>query len=386
MVSFPVVSDITSALAVESAFQDENAPDPFAFPLAGILADSFIFGEKISYIMPVGNSNPTVPPLLSALKGRDPDAIQIDQVPLGSVPIPTKGFDFKTNARLAFKWMARVPADGQVQNIVLVNDWLRFQRAEASKRSHNGRLNTSEALLYDMIKDAAADEVKRYAARVGLSEDDFIYFLDNVIRGLGYFESNTEEADTIFYPLRVSASQEYVTHAPVSKQDAPLRVFGAGIQIKCRESRLSLDDYTYLLHELRGLAIANNWRGLSDKERSASIDEAMHRHKFPMQLNPILKQKIGGSSTRGIQLTATGVAGYALGTMIDPTSLMLKLTSPLAGMGAGELAVLAASQISVDLANFSARALNPAIQKLPDAIKSPVKNTLRKARILTFKK
>lgn len=232
--------DISSLHAVESLFR-KGQSDPWAARLAGDLVDLAIYSDEVRYPLPAASVTPelrTGPALLIELARRD-SAVYAPK-PYSTDNPRTVADDHLEDCLAQFAGWCR-------SNPVKAQQWVTMHQESWISNWHNEHI--PHTYVFDVRKVGERFDVQQRAAAAGLTVEGFLYALDVVLRYPMYGELAGDGCSYLNHPIR-----DAVTH-PTLEQDPSPKPVGAITFAKTFAAlapKLTQDEYTVLIHELRG--------------------------------------------------------------------------------------------------------------------------------------
>lgn len=234
--------DSTTFHAVDSIFRS-NARDPWATRLAGQLADAFIYNDQLRYPVPIpgpggGFDVATFDGLLRDLTLRDSGFFRGATYPnveprlLANEYLETCFNDFSAWARA---------------NVVSLRKWLSSHHepwVQAFRRATSGGAHTFA--VEGLIK---SQSLRGLSHELGIPPDDLLYCFDSVLKFPLFGELAEADERYLSHPIRDAFLLP--TMSP-ERGTLPFMAVTFAESISLFADRLSRDEYTTLLHELRG--------------------------------------------------------------------------------------------------------------------------------------
>ena len=320
-----VWTDITTALAVESAFAKPfRARDPWSRRARGIFADVFIKADEVRYPLPVPDRRQKVggnlPRLFEELQTQYRASLEALEVPrddLAWLPIAS---DLQESAITFAAWVSETDRNGSHSNRQNVQKWVNFQFSEVNGTP---RCAPKPGMLAREIRSALGPVLSDCVSRSGLLEqDDFLYAFDNIVRVPNYLSVMGENCAVLFHNLRRSAPKD--TLARNSAGDAELhRAYGGyGFSRIFSDAPLSFEEYCHAIVRLRRDEARDILIYGTEGEQFERAKSLAEKHNLP-ERNRWLDVAIKFDSVKGLlaETVAWTVlspgAVTAIGTIVD---------------------------------------------------------------------
>ncbi len=233
--------DISSLHAVESLFRN-GVRDPWAAQLAGDLVDLAVYSDQVSYPLPASNNAAelrTGPAIVLQLASRDSNVF---------------------TPRLYSTDSQRAVADEHLTTCVeqfagwcrgnpnSIQQWIALHRESWISNWHTEHV--PHHFVFDVGKVRANESARRQASLAGITLEAFLYALDVVLRYPMYGEIAGAGCAYLNHPIRTdSMIHPSLDIAPASK---PMGAISFARTIAEMAPQLTQDEYTSLIHELRG--------------------------------------------------------------------------------------------------------------------------------------
>ncbi|MGB7290552.1 MAG: hypothetical protein WBD99_00060 [Thermodesulfobacteriota bacterium] len=231
--------DLTTLNAVQSLFT-RGQRDPWANQLAGAFADLFIYGDIVRYALPIPDEVAETlkgPSLLVELIRRDSDAFYPEEY--STTELRLLKDDYLTECFDNFAVWAK-------NNRYSLLRWIRLHK-ESWIRNVEPRIKHGYVFSLDRLRETPILSV--LAREIGVSEDDICYAFDVVLRYPLYGELAGPSEHYLNHPIRDIITLPTMQHESASLPYLPVSF---NKSIAGMASKLTEQDYTVLLHELRG--------------------------------------------------------------------------------------------------------------------------------------
>jgi hypothetical protein len=320
--SAPPLTDVTTIIGVESLFHP-GPKDLRSSVLTAKMADFFIYNDRIRYVFPFLSSEAaahggTLPQLLSALISRDTDVFQqaacivSDQTHVPSISVPSCFSAFaawaRNNEQELRTWLA-----------VYTQPWIRDSLGTPGPEGQQPRTRFVMKYLFPVEDVTRTADFGELVARLKVPADDLLFAFDVTLRYLLYGELAGTNIHYLSHPIREEQNLPTVTRFAAS---APQIALPLGPAIAQLAPHLTLDEFSALLHEARGLLRDRKIVGL--KSNAVGIDarrEVAAHLKLPTRLRA--NAKVMGALT-------VAIGGLGLAPVLGPTSILLGV---VAGIG-----------------------------------------------------
>ena len=313
----PVV-DVTTLVAIESIFK-RGIKDPWSRILAGDFADFFIYNDNIRYILPVPQGTlqkgelSDKPSLLTDLSRRDPKVFE-PEIFVTDPPRKLNEIYLKESFNKFANWAK--------SNRYTLKKWINLHKESWIRQGHRSRIGIDYVFHVQDLKKLS--EFNKLTTVLEIDEKSVFYVFDVVMRYPLYGELAGEGVYYLHHPVRDMINIPTMQHSPGKPPQIPLSLKETFSSLV---SELSQDEYTSMLHELRGLirdyGINKVSPGNFDKEIAREIATKLSlppRIKALGKSAAILAGIIGGIST----IPSFGVAGPIAGAIVSVSATLWK--------------------------------------------------------------
>lgn len=313
--SVPPLTDITTIIAVESLFHD-GPTDLRGTELAAKLTDFFIYNDRIRYIFPYLSATaaaqcPTLPLLLSALMSRDADVFEetrcivseYTHVPPVSVPSCFSAFA---------AWARNNQQELRSWTSLYREQWIRGSLGTPGPDPQRSRTRFVMKYLFPVEEVTQTPEFGELAARLALPADDLLFAFDVTLRYPLYAELAGANGYYLSHPIREDQNIPTITR---SEAPVPQIVLPLGRAIAQLAPQMTLDEFSALLHEARGLL---RDRGIVRLRPGAVDIETRREIAAHLGLPPRLR-----GNKELVALLAAGITGLGAFPVLGPASALL---------------------------------------------------------------
>ncbi len=309
------LTDVTTLIAVESLFHP-GPRDLRGTELAAKLMDCFIYNDRIryvfSYLSPTAAAQgPTLPQLLTALMSRDADVFEearfivSEHTHLAPVSVPSCFSAFAA-------WARNNEAELRTWIALYREAWIRDSLGTPGPDHQRFRTRFVMKYLFPVDDVTRSAEFGDLAARLGVPADDLLFAFDVTLRYPLYAELAGANAYYLSHPIREDQNLPTVTR---SDAPAPQIALPLGSAIAKVAPHMTLDEFSALLHEARGLL---RGRGIVGLKPGAVGPEARREVAAHLGLPPRLK-----ASKKLVALLAAGITGVGAIPVFGPASALL---------------------------------------------------------------
>lgn len=266
--------DLTVINGIESIFHDSST-DPWAARLAGRYADFFIYSDSSRYMLPTSSKEnvppPEVPKILAKLINRDSDIF---------VPVY---YDTTERRVIAEEYLIPTFANFDAwakNNSTNLKLWLKVHHEPWLKKGHLTRVRDNLVFSVESLKSSSV--FKGLVNHLNVTDDQILYAFDVILRYPIYGEFVGERAHYLSHPIR--EGQVFST-MEVNQGIAPNIPLSFANAISSIAKKLSLDEYTVVLHELRNIVRDKQINKLKPGEVSKEVRrEIAELVSFPARL------------------------------------------------------------------------------------------------------
>ena len=239
----PIV-DFSTFSSVDSLFQP-GPIDPWVKETASNLADFFIYSDKARFILPYGSKKldrddlPEVPTLLSELARRDSDVFGYEAY--STIERRHLSNDYLLPSFQSFySWALNNPVKFRQRCELYRQKWI--------QNGHLSRVATNYVFNIERLKDF--EEFCYMKKRLNLEDDDIFFAFDVVLRYSLYGQLAGENVHYLSHPIRERINLPTMEFSHSLPPKVPIRF---GPYIYDATKKLGRDEYTAVLHQLRGI-------------------------------------------------------------------------------------------------------------------------------------
>ena len=236
------VIDITSLAGIESFFQS-RIKDPWSQRLAGNLVDLMVFSDEMIYPLASTNTGKEPPSSLNILKKlHRRNSAAIRPLTYSTEEIQTVSEDYLGNCLAQFlSWCCANPIKSR--------QWMRLHQEAWIKCWHDERF--PHLYSFDIHKLANWSIVQKHAVQLGVPIGMLLYTFDVVLRYPMLGKLAGIERPYLNHPIR-----DVIVHPTITDEKQSNCLLAGTLSfsktIEAMLPHLSFDEYTVLIHELRG--------------------------------------------------------------------------------------------------------------------------------------
>ncbi|MBV9468432.1 MAG: hypothetical protein JOZ57_04250 [Abitibacteriaceae bacterium] len=297
--------DYTMLVAVESLFRPGKR-DPWGLQLAGELTDLFVYGDIVRYAvavaMPREEGPPEEPSLVAALHKRDPAVIKTQTY--SSAEPRVLDNQYLHEAFDGFDAWAR-------SNPHTLERWIALHNQEWVRSFHTAHMKHRYVFALEELRNEPT--LKALAQKVELEQSEICYAFDTVLKYPLIGEIAGEGEYYLSHPIRTGVPLPTMEVQSESRTAFAVS-WASGVKDLIKSKRLSQDQYTVLLHELRGYCREQRLHKMSPGQ----VDKEVIREiAAKIQLRPQLK-----SITKAALFGGNGIRSLAAYAALGPTAVI----------------------------------------------------------------
>jgi hypothetical protein len=313
--SVPPLTDVTTIIGVESLFHS-GPTDLRSVELAAKLTDLFIYNDRIRYVFPYLSATAAaqggiLPQLLSALMSRDGDVFEEAKCIVSEqTHVPPVSVSPCFSAFAA--WARNNRQELRTWTALYREPWISGRLGTLGPDPKQPRTRFVMKYLFPVEDVTQTPEFNSLVEFLGVPAEDLLFAFDVTLRYPLYAELAGANAYYLSHPIREDQNPPTLTR---SESSPPQIALPLGRAIARLAPHLTLDEFSILLHEARGLLRDKGIVGL----KAGAVDtEARREVAACLGLPPRLK-----ANKELVALLAAGMTGLSLFPVLGPASVLL---------------------------------------------------------------
>jgi hypothetical protein len=302
----PPLIDLTAINGIESLFRAKNV-DPWALYLIGSFTDFFVYSDTARFALPTRSSNITeydlsdIPQLLANIQNRDSSFFTPEV--------------YTTAERRILSSDYLIPAFNNVVSWALNNpkkfqQWVHLHNESWIRSGHRTRIASD--YVYDMESLQTKEVFIQALTQLKTDSLDMKYMFDVILRYPFYGELTGPDAMYFAHPIR-----EAQTLPTMQRELAPPLIIplSFGDEVIKIAKQMTLDEYSTLIHQLRGIVRDKKIQNLKPNEVEPDIRRQIAEE---VEFAPKLKD-----SAKALGFLGGIVAGVGAISVVGPSAAIV---------------------------------------------------------------